>query len=435
VSQATWVRSSRDATPSARNDSCVPLRVAYIVHQYFPEHVGGTEVYTHGLARRAHEEGHDVIVLTGEECPSPHLDDFVPHQWMYEDVPVVAFPYNLSVAPDVARYEYDNPFIAAQVRERLSAWAPDVVHVTQPMKVTGASVRACQSSGVRTVVTLSDFWFLCPRHTLLTWDERLCAGPSLQECVRCEMDLHGIKGRRKDRKAIQDRWSYLRDTLVASDRIVALSPFLARTFAANGIDSERLEVVRHGIEPSGLRPPEPSSGPTRLVFVGSVVATKGIHIVIAAIRSLPSLDVRFTVHGPVRETDPYVRELISAAAGDERIVFAGAFSPAEVGDVLARADFLVLPSLCYDNEPLAVKQARHVGIPVIVSRVGSLIDMVEHDVDGWTVAANGEAAWREAITRAVEDHKRGRRWVSRPQPSMDDHYATIESIYHELVTA
>ena len=126
---------------------------------------------------------------------------------------------------------------------------------------------------------------------------------------------------------------------------------------------------------------------------------------------------------------------MNAAEGDERIVFAGAFSPADIGDVLARADFLVLPSLCYDNEPLAVKQARHVGIPVIVSRVGSLIDMVEDDVDGWTVAANDEAAWGKAITRAVEDHKRGRRWVSQAQPSMDDHYATVESIYHELVTA
>jgi hypothetical protein len=68
-----------------------------------------------------------------------------------------------------------------------------------------------------------------------------------------------------------------------------------------------------------------------------------------------------------------------------------------------------------------------------VSDVGSLIDMVDDDVDGWRVAANDEAAWRAAITRAVDARAGGRHWVSRPQPSMDDHYAAVEDIYQELV--
>ena len=410
------------------------LRIAYIAHQYLPEHVGGTEVFTHGLARRAIDAGHDVVVLSGEECPSPYPRDFVPRQWVYEGVPVIAFPYNLSVAPDIARYEYDNPFIAAQVQDTLASWAPDVVHVTHAMKVTGASVRACQLLGVRTVVTLSDFWFLCPRHTLLTWDNRVCDGPSAwEECLRCEQDLHGIGGRRKDRRAMQDRSTYLRETLLDADRIIALSSFLARMFVANGYAADRLEVIPHGIEPSILRSPEPSPGPTRLVFIGSVIESKGVHVVIGAIRSMPTLDVRLMIHGPARDTDPYVREVKSMVAGDERIVFAGRFAPENLGDVLAATDFLVLPSLCYDNEPLVVKQARHVGIPVIVSDVGSLIDMVDDDVDGWRVAANDEAAWRAAITRAVDARAGGRHWVSRPQPSMDDHYAAVEDIYQELV--
>src|SRR5438132_346059 len=104
------------------------MRIAYLVHQYLPGHVGGTEIYTHGLARRAAAAGHDVIVLAYDECPSGNVADFVPRRRSHEGVPVVEFSYNLAVAPSVARYEYDNPFVAAQVRDVLASWDPAVVH-------------------------------------------------------------------------------------------------------------------------------------------------------------------------------------------------------------------------------------------------------------------------------------------------------------------
>jgi glycosyltransferase involved in cell wall biosynthesis len=225
----------------------------------------------------------------------------------------------------------------------------------------------------------------------------------------------------------------MQQTLAGVQRIVALSGFLARVFVENGFDADRIEVVPHGIEPGDLRPPEPSPGPTRLVFVGTIVPTKGLEVLIAAIRRVPELEVRLTIHGPAPAASQYVQSIIASAEGDERISFAGEFTPAAVGDVLATADFLVLPSLCYDNEPLAVKQAKHVGLPVIVSNVGSLADMVEEDVEGWTVPPGDEVAWGAAIVRAVEEHGRGRRWTAHPQPSMDDHYSRMESIYRELV--
>ena len=39
------------------NRSCIVLRIVYLTPQYFPRHVGGTEVFTHGLAVRARRAG------------------------------------------------------------------------------------------------------------------------------------------------------------------------------------------------------------------------------------------------------------------------------------------------------------------------------------------------------------------------------------------
>lgn len=41
------------------------MRILHVVHQYPPQHVGGTEVYTQAVARHQAAAGHDVAVF----CP------------------------------------------------------------------------------------------------------------------------------------------------------------------------------------------------------------------------------------------------------------------------------------------------------------------------------------------------------------------------------
>lgn len=41
------------------------MKILLVTHQYFPEHFGGTEVYTHGIASRLLKKGGAVAVVTG----------------------------------------------------------------------------------------------------------------------------------------------------------------------------------------------------------------------------------------------------------------------------------------------------------------------------------------------------------------------------------
>ncbi|MCP4542865.1 MAG: glycosyltransferase family 4 protein, partial [Chloroflexi bacterium] len=45
------------------------MRILQVVHQFFPERVGGTEVYTLGLAKGLIERGHRVAVF--HRAPGP----------------------------------------------------------------------------------------------------------------------------------------------------------------------------------------------------------------------------------------------------------------------------------------------------------------------------------------------------------------------------
>ena len=300
------------------------------------------------------------------------------------------------------------------------------------MKFGVGAIDACHELGVPVVVSLTDFWFLCPRHTLLTWQGRLCEGPSdWRECLACVRDLHGISGRRREARAVRGRAARMRQVLASADRVIALSGDLVRRFEANGFDVDAFELVPHGLEPgaigspSGRGPRRP--GPTRFVFIGSLVRFKGLHVVLAALSRLPALDVELVVYGEGPERDALQQQ----SSADRRVTFAGAFPPEQFGVVMAASEYLVMPTLWYENEPLVVKAALHLGVPVLASRLGSLVDMVQDDVDGWTVPADDVDAWAATLERADAMRDEWPR-TGRPQPSMDDTYARVEAIYREV---
>jgi glycosyltransferase involved in cell wall biosynthesis len=80
-------------------------------------------------------------------------------------------------------------------------------------------------------------------------------------------------------------------------------------------------------------------------------------------------------------TGPEEAVLRRRAEGFPGVRFTGELSRDAVRGELARAAFVVAPSLCYENFPLAVVEAMAAGKPVVAPRQTALGDMVE---EGWT---------------------------------------------------
>jgi len=418
------------------------VRLLYLVHQYFPRHVGGTEVYTRSLVRRARAAGHDVEVITYHEAES----DFGVHRTQHEGVPLAEVHYNLSTAPDPARFEYDNPFIAGLVRGEIARFRPDLVHVMHAMKLSVAALDACVDAGVPTVVTLCDFWFVCPRHTLLTWDDRPCRGPRhATQCVRCVNRLHGFAGGPavrwwpeallhpwlrafggRDVRAIAARLPRTLGSLARARRVIALSRFQRDLFVENGFPADRLEVIDHGLEVDGLDAPRGAQpARPRFVFIGSFARHKGLHVLLAALAREPALDVECRVYGD--GGGAYARDVRTLAAADPRVRLLGRFPPQEQGRILAEAEVVVVPALWYENNPLVVKAALRAGVPVLASRIGCLPEWITPST-GWLAEPGDVASWSAALARArAEFAPLGR--VSAAVKTMDENGREMLDVY------
>ena len=58
-------------------------------------------------------------------------------------------------------------------------------------------------------------------------------------------------------------------------------------------------------------------------------------------------------------------------------------SPNEsIGDVFSELDVLVVPSVWYENTPLAIYSAQEAGCPVIASNLGGMSEVIKHEKNG-----------------------------------------------------
>ena len=170
--------------------------------------------------------------------------------------------------------------------------------------------------------------------------------------------------------------------------------------------------------------------PITVVFIGSLVPHKGAHVLLESLAMAPEPEIRCRIYGTLREGDPYTLRLMDLARKDPRVTLMGVFPPAELGRVLEEADLLAMPALWYENEPLVVKAALHMGVPVLASDLGTLADMIRQGVDGWRVRPGDPLEWADALRRIVAQPESLR--IERvPAKSMDDHAGEIFSIYEQ----
>lgn len=124
--------------------------------------------------------------------------------------------------------------------------------------------------------------------------------------------------------------------------------------------------------------------PVRFLFVGWLEDTKGVRDLIAAFRELQTthgLPLTQLVFAGSGSLEGYCRECAREPALMGRIENTGWVTGTAKSLLLAGADVFVLPSYA-EGLSNAMLEAMAAGLPVIVARVGSLPDVVTHDVNG-----------------------------------------------------
>lgn len=160
------------------------MRIAFLPSSYFPESVGGTEMYVHHLAQGLTARGHDVAVVCHGEQVGTTADDGYEVQRLPPHLPRRrADLYHRSTGqspPGFAGF--------------LDQWQPDVVHFHAFTLGAGLDhVRALKNRGVPYLITYHTPTFSCQRGSLLRWGRIVCDGKlDARRCASCSLNGHGF---------------------------------------------------------------------------------------------------------------------------------------------------------------------------------------------------------------------------------------------------
>lgn len=182
-----------------------------------------------------------------------------------------------------------------------------------------------------------------------------------------------------------------------------------------GVPPERVHVIHPGVDTDRWRPIDerPASVRPQLIFVGGDFERKGGSLLLDVYRAhlRARCDLHLVTRAAVPE-EPGVFVHRDFRPDDERLL-----------RLYQRCDALVLPTLA-DLFSMASIEAMACGLPVIVSRVGGIPEIVEDGHTGRLIAPGDGAALTSAILSLLDQPERGRTWGAAGRRVAVQHFNT-----------
>lgn len=316
---------------------------------------------------------------------------------------------------------------AARFRRELAAGDWPLVHFHNLSPFLGAAVASALPAGVAGVMTVHNFRSVCINGLLLR-DGKVC-----EACPQGSA-LNGVLHRCHEGSLPQSlaltlaqassRAAGLRHSL---GRYLFPSRFHLQKHLGYGFPQERSIQLPNFVADPGASGPGQGGG----LYLGRLSREKGVETLVRALRSAP-LPFVIAGAGPL---EAWVRE---ACQGLPQVQVLGWQDAEGVAALMRSAAYLALPSICYENQPLAALQALGHGLPLLVSDLGGLPELGVPGLNGAVVPAADAAAWAQAL-RAMQDagSEQRRAWgeASRAaylqRHTAAAHLAGLESAYGE----
>ncbi|QDV08222.1 Alpha-D-kanosaminyltransferase [Planctomycetes bacterium Poly30] len=478
------------------------MRILYVTHLYPPEFTAGVEVFAQTTAELLQGAGHVVrVITTRKDIARRDLSTREIGAGEGEGVTVMEMVNNLFATEFEETYR--QPEIDAIVGAELDAWKPDVVHVHHLLYLSSGILEVCQQRGIPVVMTLHDFWLGCARFGQLvhangsrcvTVDPVRCgtclpslnwrqsnAARRLAKAVSAVAETAGIDlkaplimaRRFKDARSAEgvagsegpewsppsesvagefesharQRLAYLTELVNRTvDRIVLPAAFMRPWFANLGLDATKMVVETTGVDWEGAtsvpRVVRRMGDPVRFLFLGSLVAHKGAHVLLQAWSHLSGSErasARLRICGPDQHQPAYVSALRSRAAALD-LAIEGQLSREEVRQAMAETDVLVVPSLWLEIRPLVMLEAYAAGARVIATDLGGMREAIDDGLPGRVVPEGDATELAHALREELRLHlaeeidpapERKPSSLFRGWPEVA---ASLEALYQNLVS-
>lgn len=375
------------------------LRVAVLTHASPRYHFGGGEIAAQRECELLRELGVEVLLAGAIVRPN---NQFAPTIEMVNANEAVFVINDYDVIHEIWK---DNQGVSDLI-ELVSLHEPDVVHLHHCWHIgLNTIVRLKRRLPcTRFVLTLHEMLAICINHgQMVRTTGELCRRYDRISCNGCFPDrsVQSIERRRR---------AYL-SVLELMDSYIYPSEFIRQRFEAWGLARTKGMVLENVLDRHAETAASDHARQVgdfeqrRFGFFGQPTGFKGLNVLVkaAAIAKTRISDFVVYIYGATREQVerffPELKPTIDALG--PTLLFAGRYAPSDVYRLMSRCDWIIVPSIWWENSPVVIQEALAANVPLIVSDIGGMAEKVRADVDGLHFRVGDYVDLAEKISRSA----------------------------------
>ena len=376
------------------------MKILLIAHGSPLSEYGGVGLYVESIAKGLALLQHEIIVVTPKmaSIQKPYFKTHI-YGWGQHWELVTPFARNWIDS-------WSHRSCHALLKSTLINLVPDVIHIHHldglPLNFWSFTPQNCFKA-----ITLHDYAIPCARGQLVNADQEICLGPNSEKCAAClghrlrphpwlqifrkwftnpyfqsigKAVIAPKTTHRHHVGQVHKRLSDARRLLHECDLLLSPSMHLQSRMKALQWPEPRFLPLPLLTDIQPLPPPPPS--PKRLIYSSRIAPTKGLHLILEAIKKCNHRDISLTIIGQTEGSDSWpnyadhIKKLIQLRQSEGyQVQYQGHRSHSEVIRQLHQHHVFLLPSLWPENAPISAREAAAAGLQIICNQDSGAMEM------------------------------------------------------------
>ena len=399
------------------------MKICQIIYTYPPHATGGADIYAQRISKELSAKGHEVVVITTQ--PYDGFSSLKSSSQLEDGIKVHRFyPLNIYSWTNTAEkslfakiiwnlFDIWNFHAYITIKTILKKENPDVVHIHTPTWISLSVFDAVKNLRIPFIFTVHEYILLCRRVSLLHANGEVCDDP----------------------RSICKFYQKISRKIVSSkpDLVVSPSSFVLKMLNKNGFFPEsKCMKLPLGITPYNQKI-EKTYDIIDIVYTGALSGHKGVDVLINAFKNLKYDNIRLHIVGKGEKME----DLKVIADNDDKIKFYGFLEGNELTSLQKNANITVMPSIWYENSPMAIYESFKYGTPVIGSKIGGIPELIEEGVNGFLFEPGNIPQLQDKLQYLIDNPMElGKLEIgafkSSQKYDMNLHIKNLEKLYKEL---
>jgi GT2 family glycosyltransferase/glycosyltransferase involved in cell wall biosynthesis len=311
-----------------------------------------------------------------------------------------------------------------------------LVHIRSFIGLGPEVIDVVKRIGLPVVVSLHDFFTVCPTIQLIDEHGRYCGGHCTSGEGRCPTSKRWIEGLPQLKHSYVYEWrSRMTDSLRLADRFVTTSDAAREVLVEHFplLGDGRLEVIEHGRDVQAFElVGEPPAERPRVVCFGALNVSKGIHL----IHDLLELDrlsgSRFDFHFLGDRHTDFLPERLGG-------IHHGPYQRGELPGLIAsiRPSYALVSSIWPETYCHTLTEAWMAGLPTFATDIGTLHERIGRHGGGWLLPQDDSESFYAGMRRVADDPEE---WTMRraeiermPTRTVDEMGSDYRHLYRDLL--